>query len=140
MRPLLLTLLAVLLSVLPATAAVDDELPVDIDIVDLTSIEWGPGEPLPRWIQNLDGRRVRIAGYMHASTQDDASEFMLVDDSCICIGNPQPHHFLDVTLVDQTTSRRQGLVDVVGTFDVGELEDENGYVKSLFRLTADVIE
>ena len=140
MRALLLTLCCALVCVLPSPAvSADDELPVDVDIIDLTSVEWIPGDDLPQWVQDLEGRRVRIAGYMHASTKRRSTEFMLVDDSCVCIGSPQPNHFLQVTLVDQETDLRQGLVDVIGTFTSGEVE-KDGYVVSLFRLSADVIE
>ena len=120
-------------------ASVDDELPVDVDIVDLTRIEWEPGKPLPVWVQELNGRRVRIGGYMHVTTEDDVSAFMLVGDSCVCAGTPPPNHFVDVSLVEGETRRRPGMIDVIGIMSVGELE-EDGYVKSLFRMRADVLE
>ena len=116
-----------------------DEIPIDVDLLELTDIEYRPGDPLPAWIQELDGRRVRIAGYMHASTGQGADEFMLVTDSCVCGGQPQPHHFVDVSLDDEEVDYRPGMVEATGTFSAGEVV-EDGYVVSLFRLQADLFE
>lgn len=115
-----------------------EELPTTVDLYDLTDIDWQPGKEVPKWIRDLDGERVRIGGNMHPSMGQRAAEFMLVTDACVCGGRPQPHHYVDVTL-DEKVDYKSGLIDVIGTFRVEEVE-ENGYVVSLFHLEAERIE
>lgn len=123
----------------PAAVAVDDppaEAPVEVDIVRLTSIEWKPGEALPRWIADLDGREVIISGYMFGDVDDEVSTFSVVSDSCTCSGSPLPHHFVEVTLTEGTTRFKPGEQTFRGTFSASP-EEEDGFVTSLYRLEGD---
>ena len=116
----------------PAVGAAVEE-PVEVDILDLTSIRWEPGDPLPKEIEDLDGKRVVIRGYMHQSITDETSEFPLVSDACQCTGNLMPHHFVQVDLGPRETDPIPGSFEVIGTLSVGEVE-EDGFVTSVYRL------
>ncbi|MFO0980321.1 MAG: hypothetical protein U1E76_01030 [Planctomycetota bacterium] len=110
----------------------------DIDMLDLSGIDYEEGKPLPSRIQNLDGQRVRISGYMDVTTQEGAKEFRLASDNCGCNGR-KVHHFVKVKLKDKTIGYTPNVVKVTGTLAVGE-EKEDGYVTSLYRMEAESVE
>lgn len=110
---------------------------VELDILTLTSIEWQPGEPLPEAVVALNGKRVVIRGYMHGSIESDTRRFPFVSDSCQCVARLMPHHFVDV-LVDEETEPRRGQFEVIGRLNVGPRHDEDGFVKSVFRLRGEI--
>ncbi len=107
--------------------------PIEVDIYDLTDIVWQPGDPLPQNVLDLDGKRVVINGYMHQSITARTSEFPLVNDACQCTGNLMPHHFIEVDLGPRETEPIPGSFEVIGTLDIGEIE-EDGYCVSVYRL------
>lgn len=109
------------------------EEPTEIEILDLTGIDWRPGQPLPDRVQALDGRRVLIRGYMHQSVTDNVNLFPMVSDACQCVGVLLPHHFIEVNLGPRTTGPIPGCFEVVGTLSVGELEVD-GFIHSVYRL------
>lgn len=117
----------------PLSALAGPEEPSEIDILDLTSIDWRPGQPLPERIRALDGRRVLIRGYMHQSVTDTVNLFPMVSDACQCVGVLLPHHFIEVNLGPRTTGPVPGCFEVVGTLSVGELEVD-GFIQSVYRL------
>jgi hypothetical protein len=106
--------------------------PVEVDILKLTSIEWQPGDELPRWIRELDGKEIVISGFMNARFDRDADVVLIVGNSCQCSGTPLPHHFVQVKL-DKKTRYRGGELTYAGKLSVGE-EREDGFVTSLYRL------
>lgn len=112
---------------------------LEVRLVELMAIDYRRGRRLPDWVQALDGRRVRIEGYMAIGTPEGDERFELVWDSCGC-GTSQPHHFVQVTVPEGESTRFDPeLIAVEGRFAVGE-EIEDGFVKSLFRLKAESIE
>ncbi len=112
---------------------------LELRLVELMAIDYRRGRRLPDWVQALDGRRVRIEGYMAVGTPEGQETFELVWDSCGC-GTSQPHHFVEVTVPDGDSTRFDPeLIGVEGRFSVGEVI-EDGFVKSLFRLKAESIE
>ncbi|MEZ5978701.1 MAG: hypothetical protein R3F34_10825 [Planctomycetota bacterium] len=117
----------------PASAALEDA--IEVDVRDLTLLEWQEGDRLPDDITKLDGRRVCIRGYMHKSVTDTVTEFPMVSDSCQCTGTLLPHHFVEITLSSGDTSPIPGEFEVVGKLSVGEKKDEDGFVVSLYRLS-----
>jgi hypothetical protein len=110
----------------------------EIDMNDLTGIEYEEGKPLPEKVQKLDGERVKISGYMDVGTGENAKEFRLASDNCGCNGR-KVHHFVKVKLKDKTVGYSPNVVKVTGTMAVGE-EKEDGYVTSIYRLEADTVE
>ena len=121
-------------SAAPAT----EEPAIELSLLDLMSIEYSPGKRLPRWVRALDGKRVRLEGYMALGTPEGDEKFELLWDSCGC-GQSNVHHFVEVSLTEETTSFTPDLIWVEGTFSVGEIR-EGGFVVSLFRLETTAIE
>ncbi|QDU65948.1 hypothetical protein [Engelhardtia mirabilis] len=106
----------------------------EVDIMTLTSIEWEPGADLPASITDLSGKLVLIRGYMHMSITEETSRFPFVSDACQCVGRLMPHHFIDVSLGEDTTEPKPGQFEILGRFNVGERTDEDGFVTSLYRI------
>jgi hypothetical protein len=110
----------------------DDDIQ-EVNITKLTSVNYRKGKPLPADIQNLDGKRVRIEGYMALGTLEGVDSFEFVPESCEC-GRSKVQHFIDVTIEEGLTTFRPGRITLEGVFSVGEKE-EDGFVVSLYRLT-----
>lgn len=121
-----------------APAPVAEDPVIELSLLDLMSIDYTPGKRLPRWVRALDGKRVRLEGYMALGTPEGEDKFELLWDSCGC-GQSNVHHFVEVTLSEETTSFTPDLIWVEGTFSVGEIR-EDGFVVSLFRLETKAIE
>ena len=111
---------------------------IEISILELTSIDWQPGKKVPKKIANLDGKKVRIKGFMAIDTPEGTSSFRLTYDQCGC-SNAKASHFVEVDLGDETTGYDPDERTVEGVFSVGEVT-EDGFVTSLFRLKADRFE
>ena len=120
-----------------AAPAVEDPV-IELSLLDLMSIVYTPGKRLPRWVRALDGKRVKLEGYIALGTPEGDDKFELLWDSCGC-GQSNVHHFVEVTLTEETTSFTPDLIWVEGTFSVGEIR-EDGFVVSLFRLETKSIE
>ena len=116
--------------------AVEDPV-IELSLLDLMSIDYRPGKRLPSWVRALDGRRVRVEGYMALGTPEGLDKFELVWDSCGC-GQSNVNHFIEVTLTDETTTFDPDIIYVEGEFSVGEIR-EDGFVVSLFRLKAQTV-
>lgn len=110
---------------------------VEVSLKELTEVKYEPGQPLPKKIRDLNGKDILITGIMHSDTGYDVKTFLLVTEACECAASPQPNHFVEVTLTSGRTSRKRGELSFRGTFSVGEELDENGFVKSLYRLDGD---
>lgn len=108
------------------------EEPIDVNLDWLTSLDYRRGMKLPDEILALDGQEIAINGYMAIGTLEGATVFELVPESCEC-GRSKVQHFVEVTLTEDTVGFRPGRIDLVGTFSVGEKE-EDGFVVSLYRL------
>ena len=121
-----------------ARAALLEE-PVEVDLMRLANVDYRPGRALPADIQALDGKTVRMIGYMAQDTTEGTSVFLLTFDQCGCNG-AKVQHFVEVTLSDDVVSFSPNKIEVVGTLEVGEQEDELGFVKSIYRLRAETYE
>jgi len=120
-----------------ALARIGDD-PIEVSIQELTSVEYKRGEELPAEIRKLDGKKVTIDGYMALGTIEGVSKFELVPEPCEC-GRSKVQHFVDVTMEKGTVSYRPGRVQLVGTLEVGEVE-EDGFVVSVYRLRIESID
>jgi len=134
LRPLLTLCAAALPALALASAFEPRSDAIELDVRDLTSFEWEPGDPIPEDITQYDGRRVIIRGYMHQSVEELVDRFPLVADSCQCNERLLPHHFIDVELSRGETDMIPGEFEVIGKLKVGEMEDEDGFVERLFHL------
>ena len=121
-----------------AGPVVDDDETVTVEIAKLTSIEYRRGKGLPADIQELDGKRIRIEGYMGIGTLEGVESFELVPEACEC-GRSKVQHFIDVTLTEGLTVYRPERITIGGTFSAGEVE-EDGFVVSLYRMTITSLE
>jgi hypothetical protein len=121
----------------PAAAPTAEDPVIELSLLDLMSIDYRPGKRLPKWARALDGRRVRVEGYMALGTPEGIDKFELVWDSCGC-GQSNVNHFIEVTLTDETTTFDPDIIYVEGELSVGEIR-EDGFVVSLFRLKAQTV-
>lgn len=136
---------AALLAIGPATGQlrspaprVVTATPVEVSLAKLTSIDYKRGQELPVDIKELDGQRVSIRGFMALDTLEGETVFPLVTDSCGC-GQSKVHHFVEVSLTEGTTTYTPQELTVIGELSVGEVT-EDGFVLSLYRLTAESVE
>lgn len=110
---------------------------------ELTDIDYEEGDPLPSEVTSLNGERVAMAGFLVEAGFDD---LLLVRSvwSC-CFGQPPALHEAVVVRVPGEVEDAwfDGIVRVVGTLEVGEERDLDGYVSSIYRirpLQVDVLE
>lgn len=106
----------------------------DIDL--LKSINMDPVTPdaeahMPAWLTELDGKRIRIRGYMRpGELSEDLPFFLLVRDTSCCFGPlPKPYDIIPVVMREGITTDYVYLrpIDVVGEFDIAvemDLDDE----------------
>lgn len=104
----------------------------EVSILRLRAARYVRGRPLPKWIRELDGKRIRIWGHMALGTLEGETKFELVPESCEC-NRSKVNHFVDVTLTDGVTRFIPGRITIEGIFHASEVE-EDGYVTSLYRL------
>lgn len=116
----------------------DEEPPVEISIMELTQIDWSPGKKLPEKIAKLDGKKVKVTGFMALDTPEGTSSFRLTYDQCGC-SNAKASHFVQVDMGDQTVTYNPDEIALTGTFAVGE-KREDGFVVSIYRLKATSLE
>ena len=117
-------------------AQADEEGVIEVSILKLNNVEYEVGDELPEWVTALTGHQVRISGYMRNGTTEGETRFDLTNDSCGC-GTSKLQHFVRVTLVEGQTTFRPSELTLVGEFSSGEVEDEDGFVESIFQLSID---
>ncbi len=108
---------------------------VEVSILRLKNARYRKGRPLPEWVEELNGKKISLWGYMAIGTLEGLSEFELVPESCEC-GKSKVNHFVQVSLDDDVTRFIPGRITLVGTFTCGEVE-EDGFITSVYRLTTD---
>jgi len=119
----------------------DEAVRVSFDDVDLLKVlNMDPVIPkapelMPDWLKELDGKRVRIRGFMIPPfSETDVRAFTLARDTQLCCfgRNPLPYDLIDVFLKEGAATEYIELrpFDVVGVFHIGE-EIEPGYLYSI---------
>ena len=108
---------------------------IEVSILRLKNARYRRGRPLPKWIRDLDGKRIRLWGYMAIGTLEGLDKFELVPESCEC-GRSKVNHFVDVQLTDGQTKFIPGRITLTGVFHASE-EGEDGFITSLYRLRTD---
>lgn len=107
----------------------------DIDLLKIVNMD--PVRPdaeahMPAWLTDLDGKRIRIRGYMRpGELSEDLPFFLLVRDTSCCFGPlPKPYDIIPVVMREGITTDYVYLrpIDVVGEFDIAvemDLDDES---------------
>ncbi|MBI1311815.1 hypothetical protein GC176_11030 [bacterium] len=119
----------------------DEAVRVSFDDVDLLKVlNMDPVIPkapelMPDWLKQLDGKRIRIRGFMIPPfSETDVRAFTLARDTQLCCfgRNPLPYDLIDVFLKEGAETEYIELrpFDVVGVFHIGE-EIEPGYLYSI---------
>lgn len=108
----------------------------------LGGFEYVEHKPLPETVTAFHGKKVAATGFMMTLEEvEDIHEFLLVESiwSC-CFGQPPEVHQVFVIKVPakKGVEYTSAPIQVAGTLDVGE-EVEDGFVISVYRLTADKI-
>ncbi len=111
----------------------DDDEVIEVSILALKNARYRPGRALPRWIRELNGKRVSLWGFMAIGTLEGLQKFELVPESCEC-GRSRVNHFVDVTLVEGRTKFIPGRITLTGVFHASEQETD-GFITSLYRLS-----
>ena len=117
-----------------------------IDLLKVLGLDPVPadvGESLPAWMRDLDGRRVRLRGFMFPPfTATGLRGFVLARDNEICCFGRDPKIY-DIIPVEMregvTTDYIEGRpFDVAGVFHV-EPEADDGELYQLFYITDAVV-
>ena len=117
----------------------EEDAPIDVSMQKLANIEYEPGDDIDEEVLVYSGHLVRINGYMRIGTTEGESWFDLTDDSCGC-GTSKLQHFVRVTMTDGVTSFDPSELELTGVFEVGEVEDEDGFVESIYRMTIESLD
>ncbi|HLU38397.1 MAG TPA: DUF3299 domain-containing protein, partial [Planctomycetota bacterium] len=115
--------------------------PVPTSFTVLGGFEYRPGMELPKEVLELDGKTVRVQGFMQPEKEGetDVEFFLLINDACGCEGTPMLNEIIYCAMPEgQTAKVVPGVVKVVGTLYVGE-EKEDGEVVGLYYLDVDKI-
>lgn len=118
----------------------------DFDLLKVLNMEPVPANAVdhfPKWLADLDGKRVRVRGFMYPTFQEtDIPGFVLARDNQICCfgRNPKIYDLVEVTLTDgETTDYIQGRpFDVVGTFHIAP-EADDGELWQLYQIDDAVV-
>jgi len=126
----------------PPTGAGAGDDPIATSFTTLAGFDFKPGMTLPTEVTALDGKTVRVQGFMQPETdgETDLVYFLLINDACGCQGTPKLNEILYCAMPEgETTKLLPGVVKVTGTLYVGE-EKEGEEVVGLYYLDVDTIE
>lgn len=114
----------------------------DLDVkklLNLDNVFPGTAEKLPEWVKVLNGKTVRLRGYMKPGFQaDDISQFVFARDTGACCFGPNLRfdYLITVTMAeDKTTSLRElRPFDVVGKFRIELAQLDDGTIYGLYHI------
>lgn len=118
----------------------NDPEPVGFPV--LAGFEYKEGMTLPKEVTDLDEKIVKIRGFMRREFPGSGpvNSFMLISDSCGCMGTPMMNEIVFCTLPeDVTMDIAAGIVTVTGKLYVGE-EKEDGDVILIYAMDADKVD
>ena len=98
----------------------------DVDLLKVMNLDPVPAdapERLPKWLKALDGKRIRVRGFMYPPFQDtDIRGFVLARDNQICCfgRTPKEYDLVDIFLRKGVSTHyiQNRPFDVVGTFRI----------------------
>ncbi len=113
----------------------------DIDLLKVLNMEPVPADCVkyfPDWLKNLDGKRIRLRGFMYPPFQEtDLPFFVLARDNAICCfgRDPKRYDVIDVTMRDGVTTDyiANRPFDVVGVFHIAP-ETSQGQLYQLYLI------
>ena len=112
----------------------------DLDLLKVLNAEPVPADVvdhLPAWLAGLDGREVRLRGFMYPTYADPVTAFVLARDNQICCfgRNPKPYDLVSVKLADGEASPyiQNRPFDVAGTFHLDPVRDGGDWLR-LYRI------
>ncbi|MBS0264014.1 MAG: hypothetical protein JSS02_18910 [Planctomycetes bacterium] len=114
----------------------------DLDLLKIINMEPVTSdcvEKMPPWLRALDGKHVRIRGYMKPSGVDsEIPEFVFVRSTDLCCFGPKGkvYHLIAVKLKPKTTTDYIELkpFDVVGKFRIEKVELDDGLIFLLYHI------
>ncbi|TWU13975.1 hypothetical protein CA54_28170 [Symmachiella macrocystis] len=103
--------------------------PVSLDAPDL----------MPKWLKDLDGKRIRLRGFMYPPFSDTENpSFILARDNEICCfgRNPKPYDVIQIVMRKGVTTKyiQNRPFDVVGTFHIEMLTYDDKKVDGLYLI------
>lgn len=114
-----------------------------IGFARLAGFEYTEGMTLPDNIKKLDGKKIRISGFMQTEDrrqQGEAEYFIIISDACGCEGTPMMNEVVFCVMPEgEKATIKPGNVAVTGTFWVGE-QKEDGIVVSLYGMEVEKVE
>lgn len=134
------TLTALALVLLPSQPTLNSE-PVELNFGVLAGFDYEEGMDLPEEVSKLNGKQVRVSGFMATEdgSEGDVAYFIIINDACGCEGTPMMNEMVFCIMPEgETTTLKDGRVEVTGKFYVGE-EKEEGVVVSLYGLEVDSV-
>lgn len=123
----------------------DGALRVNFDDLDLFKlIKMDPVtsdcvEKMPEWLKGLNGKKVRVRGFMKPSgVQEGIPQFVFVRSTDLCCFGPKGkvYHLIAVTLKNGITTDYISLTpfDVVGTFRIEIVQLDDGLIFLLYHI------
>jgi hypothetical protein len=124
-------------------------LRVNYDDLDLLRV-LNMGDPLPadvvdhfpQWLKDLDGKTVRLRGFMYPAFEEELTRFILTRDTGACCFGPNPkiYYLVNVKLKEGTKVRyvENRPFDVVGTFHI-DPRYVDGTLMRLYRISDAVV-
>ena len=117
----------------------------DLDLLRVLNMDPVPADAVshfPAWLRDLDGKTVRLRGFMYPSYEEPLTAFVLARDNQICCfgRDPKPYDLVTVKLRDGVTTPyiQNRPFDVVGTFSIAPYYDDGVWFQ-LYRITDAVI-
>lgn len=120
-------------------------LRVNYDDLDLLKV-LNMGDPIPpdvvdhfpEWLRDLDGKTVRLRGFMYPSYEEELSRFILTRDTGACCFGPNPkvYYLVPVKMKEGTKARyvESRPIDVTGTFHINPISADGTWVQ-LYKIT-----
>jgi len=114
----------------------------DVDllkILNMDPVSLDAPELMPKWLKGLDGKRIRLRGFMYPPFSDTENpSFILARDNEICCfgRNPKPYDVIQIVMRKGVTTKyiQNRPFDVVGTFHIEMLTYDDKKVDGLYLI------
>ena len=118
----------------------------DLDLLKILNMEPVPPdavEQFPDWLRELDGKRIRLRGFMYPSFEQMMSAFILTRDTGVCCFGPNPkiYYLIGVKMKEGTEARyvENRPIDVIGTFHILPVVDDEGNWFQLYKISDAIV-